>query len=63
MADFKIKGFGALEKELGKDTVKEALDEFITIPPGRESLVPESDKRKEISAVSDAQEDFKEVNK
>ena len=63
VADFKIKGFGALEKAIGKDTVKESLDEFITIPPGRESLVPESDKRKEISAVSDAQDDFKEVNK
>lgn len=58
VADFKIKGFGALEKALGKDTVTEALGDFISMTPGREALVPESDKRPAITAASTAASDF-----
>ena len=58
VADFKIKGFGILEKALGKDTVSEALAEFITMSPGREALVPESDKRPAITSAGDAASDF-----
>lgn len=58
VADFKIKGFGVLEKNLGKDTVTEALAGYITRTPGREALVPESDKRAAISPASEAAADF-----
>lgn len=61
VADFKIKGFGALEKSLGKDTVTEALGEYITRTPGREALVPESDRRPAISPASEAAADFSGV--
>lgn len=58
VADFKLKGFGALEKSLGKDTVTEALAEYITRTPGREALVPEADRREAITATGDAAADF-----
>lgn len=58
VADFKLKGFGNLEKALGKETVDEALADFVTKSAGRESLVPESDKRPAITTTSEAAADF-----
>lgn len=61
VADFKIKGFGVLEKLLGKKEVPEVLGDFISKTPGRESLAPVDDKREAITATSDAASDFKEA--
>jgi hypothetical protein len=53
-------GITAMEKLLGKKRFEELLGEFIIKPPGKPTLVPESDKRPEISSVASAVEDFKE---
>lgn len=61
VADFKPKGLGVLEKLVGgKGALEEILDGFIVKPLGKESLVPESDKRPSISPESEAVDDFKE---
>jgi hypothetical protein len=59
-APLKAKGIGELEKLLGKPTFKELLDPFIAKSSGRESLVPEEDKREAISPASEAADDFKQ---
>ena len=58
VADFKIKGFGVLEKLIPKDEFKETMGRYVAKSEGRESLVPESDKRTEISPASSAKDDF-----
>ena len=47
-----------LEKAIGKKMVTEHLSELIEKPNGKATLVPESDKRKEINSVSSAIADF-----
>lgn len=61
VADFKTKGIGHLERLLGKDGFQELLGEFIVKSQGKESLVPEDDKRPAISPTAEAAEDFAEV--
>jgi hypothetical protein len=56
----KAKGIGELEKLLGKPKFKELMDPFIKKSSGRESLVPEADKREAISPASEAAADFTE---
>lgn len=50
-------GVSKMEKLLGKKQFHELLCEFVVKPPGKPTLVPESDKRPEINS---AKEDFKE---
>lgn len=61
VADFKIKGIGALEKLIGKKEFPAVLDGFVGKTSGKESLVKESDKRNAISPASEAADDFKEA--
>lgn len=61
VATFKIKGIGDLEKLLTKEKFPVILDGFIGKTSGKESLVPESDKRKAISPASEAADDFAET--
>lgn len=49
-----------LERIMGKKPFEEALSSFVIIPPGKATLVPESDKRQPITRAT-AQEDFQEV--
>jgi len=51
-------GITAMEKVLGKSKFTELLGSFIEKPPGKPTLVPESDKR---SAISTAKNDFNEI--
>lgn len=50
-----------LEKLMGKKKFTEVLQSYITKPPGKPALVPESDKRPEINSVSSAAADFAEM--
>lgn len=50
----------ALEKLVGKKKLGELLADQITKPAGKPVLVPEDDKRPEMSSVAGAQADFKE---
>ena len=47
------------EKLMGKEVFKETLGALVVKPPGKVTLVPESDKRQELS-ISNAQTDFME---
>lgn len=58
----KLKGITDLERLLGKKGFTEQLGSFISKPPGKPVLVPESNKRPELSSVDSAAADFKDVN-
>lgn len=60
-APLKAKGIGDLEKLLGKKKFKELLDPFVAKSNGKETLVPEEDKRDAITPASEAADDFKEA--
>ncbi len=47
----------ALEKDMGKKAFQ-VLTPFVTIPPGKPTLAPESDKREAISNRPSAEQDF-----
>lgn len=49
----KLKGLGDLEKFLGKANMNKYLDPVIVKPAGKPALVPESDKRPEMSRADD----------
>lgn len=49
----KLKGLGDLEKFLGKANMSKYLDPVIVKPAGKPALVPESDKRPEMSRADD----------
>ena len=53
----KLKGITAMTSMLGKQKFEELLDGFVDKPPGRPTLVPDTDRRPELN-VSTAQEDF-----
>ena len=42
-----------LNKTLGKAKFNQLLGEYITKPKGKATLVPESDKREEISKINE----------
>lgn len=58
--DRKLKAMGTLEKLAGKAKFSELVGPFIAKSDGREALVPEEDKRAEISPASEAADDFAE---
>lgn len=60
VSNIKAKGIGELEKLLGKAKFKELMDPLVAKSTGRESLVPEDDKRDAISPASEAADDFKQ---
>lgn len=47
-----------MERLLGKKRFAELIGEYVDKPPGKPALVPESDKRPEISTTESAAEDF-----
>lgn len=51
-------GITAMEKEIGKKQFEVVLKDLIIKPVGKPVLVPESDKRPELSSVASAQADF-----
>lgn len=53
-----ILGITAMEKFLGKKKFGGLLDGLVIKPTGKPTLVPESDKRPELSSVAAAKEDF-----
>ena len=67
VAEFKVKGFGVLDKEVkgvvvhkgqAKPKLEDYIGDYITKTEGKESLVPESDSREAITQVDDAAADF-----
>ena len=52
----KLLGITALEKLLGKNKFNELIGQYVIKPPGKPTLVPESDKREAMNS------DFKEEN-
>jgi hypothetical protein len=60
VADFNVKGLGKLEKLVGPARLKEILGSLLQRSDGRESLVPESDRRPAISPNTEAAKDFQE---
>lgn len=47
-----------MEKSISKKTFDELLNPFIVKPPGKPTLVPESDKRPALNSLASAEEDF-----
>lgn len=54
----KLWGITAMEKLLGKTKFGELLSGLIIKPPGKPTLVPETDKRPEINSIAAAMADF-----
>jgi len=48
----KLKGITAMEKLLTKKSFTELLDDLVIKPPGKPTLVPESDKREEFNSAT-----------
>jgi hypothetical protein len=57
----KIKGLGDLEKLLSKEGFNKLLGDYIVKPPGKPTLVPETDKRPEYNSAAGAAADFATV--
>lgn len=55
-----LKGITALEKALGKKVFSQVLDGLITKPPGKYTMVADSDKRQAVTLNSTAEVEFKE---
>jgi hypothetical protein len=53
-------GITAMEKEIGKKKFNELLSGLVEKPPGKPTLVPESDKRPALNSTQTAIEDFSE---
>jgi len=54
----KIKSLTEIEKLLGKKRFKEVLADLVIKPAGKPTLVPEEDKREEISNAADDFEEY-----
>jgi hypothetical protein len=61
MSEPKLLGITALEKLVGKTKLPEVIGQYIAKPAGKPALVPESDKRQELS-ITTAAEDFADHN-
>ena len=57
--DHKVLGITAMTSLLGKKQFNDILGGLITKPPGKPTLVPDSDKRPAMTTIID---DFKEDN-
>ena len=57
-----LKGITAMEKTLGKKRFAELVADLIAKPPGKPTLVLESDKRPEYNSLNQAQSDFENIN-
>lgn len=55
----KVLPISKLEKAIGKKTVEEILSDYIVKPPGKPTLVPESDKRPALAVK--AEDEFDEI--
>jgi hypothetical protein len=53
-----LKGITAMEKAIGKKRFNELVADLISKPPGKPSLVKESDKRQELNTLELAKADF-----
>ncbi|TDQ39203.1 DUF2800 domain-containing protein [Aureibacillus halotolerans] len=60
VSETKLLPISKLEKAIGKKTVTELIGELVTKPPGKPTLVPESDKRPALGAES-AMSEFDEI--
>lgn len=56
-----ILGITAMEKTIGKKRFSELIDPLCMKPPGKATLVPESDKRPELNSLEKARADFEPV--
>ena len=54
----KLYGITAMEKIVGKKSLQEYCGDLIVKPQGKPTLVPESDKRPELSSIDSAVKDF-----
>lgn len=54
----KLNGIGAIEKLLGKKNFYPVLGDYVVKPPGKPTLVPESDKRPPMNSIEKAKEEF-----
>lgn len=54
----KLIGITAVEKEVGKDEFKKLLEPYVVKPPGKPTLVPDTDKRPEYHSADAAAKDF-----
>lgn len=50
-----------LEKRLGRKTFQELVGHWVDKPPGKPTLVPESDKRPALSGIEAARRDFQDI--
>lgn len=55
-----LQGITALEKLLGKKAFEATLGKYTEKPPGKPTLVDQSDKRQELDLTSDFDDDFEE---
>lgn len=58
----KLLGITEMEKHVGKKDFNVLLSDLIIKPPGKPTLVPESDKRPEYNSVENAVKDFEGIN-
>jgi len=58
MSEPKLLGITAIEKVVGKKQFPVLLDEFVVKPPGKPTLVHETDKRPEYNSNAQAAEEF-----
>lgn len=56
----KPKGIGDIEKLVGKRNFPAIFEDLVTKPPGKPTLVPDSDKREALDRVQQAKNDFGE---